>query len=1026
MVYPPPVNPELKIMLHRLCCAGILSLSLPLAMLPGQACGSLTENDRAWAGKMAEAWNAVSSQPKDSFFVLKNEDAVLSAEKGAASKNRDEVRLKKEGASAKWTFTVKEAGTWHLFLMGAGDKVKKASFRIDGKNYGLPGNVNAISLTRVNQGKGLVLAAGEHSFEVILEQLSKNGVRAVSIALFSKDDKFNTHLSSLSQPKLTDLLVRSFAEGLWRDFPQQCDWFLQDNQVNDGWGKRSGFDARGDFGQYLKVGRDNSLEKTLLASVAKETGGAVAADYPAGDRRWLEKYLELCQKRRTARLKPLLAKTNKIVYATHHNMGSIYLATETQGCPDGSELRIIDLAPAAKGEPVKDELLFDAQKGIVRDPELSFDGKKLLFAWRKTNSGANTTGAMAPATGNYKIYEMELATRQLRQLTTDETYGADFEPCYLPNGDIMFSSARCVHEVTCGWGDCSNLYMMNKDGKYARRIGFDQTQTAFPHLLEDGRVVYTRRDYNDRGQTYAHALFVMNPDGTKQTEYYGNNTSEPTSLQHTRPIPGTDKTMSIAGGYHTCQGGKLVIIDTNKGRQEYQGLSFINWDPAKKITSGDAYGREGEQYIYPYPLDANGFLTGFDPICGYMFNKDGKVESQKERYRLYFMTLDGRRELLASHNTLSCGQSVPVMARAKPVPRANGVDYTKKSGTFYVQNVYLGQSSKGIAKGSIKKLRICTLFYKPVTIGGACWGPPREEIGPGKKYSSFGQHSVTPVGVGSASFDAKEILGEVDVHEDGSCMFEAPSRMPIFFQMIDQNGNVAQSMRSWSVLMPNENFSCVGCHEEKGVAPPPNAQRTIAMQRKPQKIQPFAGVSGRPFSYAKMVQPIWDRQCVSCHAPGKKAAKIDLSATIVQDLPGDRTSNATRRKFYQSYLTLLKVERRGNGDQRLSPGMSNEWVSYWTRLLTVELTQPYYAGSAKSKLITLLKAGHGKTKLSTDEINTVSAWIDLNVPFIGEYDEMNDWSADDVAFFNQKMAERRRNEAIDAKNVGSYIQDGQP
>ena len=1012
-------------MLQRLCKIGILSMAMVLGA--GQAY-ALTESDQAWVTKMENGRKSFPLPPQAPFFVLNNEMAGLPANKEMASKNKNEVILKKEGAVAKWSFTVKEAGTWHLYLMGSGDNVKKSSVSIDGKSHDFPGSVNTVSLTRVNLGKNLELAAGEHTFEISMEQVGRPGAsRHVSLVLFSKDDKFAAHLCDTRQPRINDLLVNAFAEELWRDFPQQCDWFMQDNQVNDGWGKKCGSDARGDFAGYLKADRKNTLEKKLLETVAKETGDKIASDYPAGDQRWLAEYLDLCWKRRTARLKPLLAKTDKIIYAKHHNMGSIYLATETQGCPEGSELRLIDLSPAAKGEPVKDETLFDAKNGIVRDPEVSFDGKKLLFAWRKTNKDVGTTGAMAPATDNYKIHEMDLATRQLRQLTTDETYSADFEPCYLPNGDIIFSSARCVQEVTCGWGDCSNIYIMNQDGKYARRLGFDQTQTAFPHLLEDGRVVYTRRDYNDRGQTYAHALFVMNQDGTKQTEYYGNNTCEPTSLQHTRPIPGTGKAMSIAGGYHTSQGGKLLIIDINKGRQEYQGITFINWDPDKKVTSGDSYGREGEQYIYPFPLDATGFLVGFDPIGGYMFNKDGKLEKGKSPYRLYFMTVDGRREMLAAHNTLSCGQSVPVMPREKPTARSNAVDYTKDVGTFYVQNVYFGQSSKGIAKGSIKKLRINMLYYKPVTLGGACWGPPRDEIGPGKKYSSFGQHSVTPVGVGSASFDAKQILGEVNVEADGSCLFEAPARVPVFFQMIDQNGNVAQSMRSWAVLMPNENFSCVGCHEEKGAAPLPNALRTIAMQGKPQKLQPFATVSGKPFSYAKMVQPIWNTHCVSCHAPGKKAEKIDLTDTIVLDLPGDRTSNATRRKFYQSYLTLLKVGRnRGKDDLRLDPGMSNDWVSYWTRLLTVELTPPYYAGAAKSKLITMLKKGHSKTALTPDEISIVSAWIDLNVPFIGEYDEMNDWNEDDITFYKTKMDERRRNEAIEAKNIKEYIKAGQP
>ena len=39
--------------------------------------------------------------------------------------------------------------------------------------------------------------------------------------------------------------------------------------------------------------------------------------------------------------------------------------------------------------------------------------------------------------------------------------------------------------------------------------------------LDDGRVVYTRWDYNDRGQVWAQPLFQMNPDGTGQAEYYG-------------------------------------------------------------------------------------------------------------------------------------------------------------------------------------------------------------------------------------------------------------------------------------------------------------------------------------------------------------------------------------------------------------------------------------------------------------------------------------------------------------------------
>lgn len=831
--------------------------------------------------------------------------------------------------------------------------------------------------------------------------------------------------------------------GLWRDFPKQSDWFLQDNQVHGEWGDGK-WDARKDYKNYLDPKRDNTLEKKLFTNLFKELGNKAknikneydalvknntSPDNPA----WLKLYEKVCLKRRQQRLKSLLKHTDKIAYTTHLNLGTIYLATEGQIGPDGTELRMIDLSPLKEGKPLKDEVLLDAQNGIIRDPDVSFDGKTLIFAWKfwphKRNKDVPLPEGIE-TTCELDIFEMDLASRKIRRLTDEKTWGADFEPCYLPNGDIMFSSQRIIQEVTCGFGQHSNLFIMNKDGKYARRIGFDQTQTAFPHLLRDGRVIYTRRDYNDRGNTYGHGLFVMNADGTGQTEYYGNNTCEPTTFQHTRQIPGTNKTMAVAGGYHTSQGGKLVIIDPRKGNQEYQGLEFINWDYTKKITGDDRYAREGEQYQYPYPFNENEFLVSFEPIGGYYFDEEGRVNHFAERegtmnYNLYFMTKDGKRELLASNPRMSCNQAISLAPRKRPVPRPNLTNYKKKTGTMYVQDVYYGQSSKGLKRGSVKKIRVVELYYKPTNIGAALWGPPKDQVGPGKKYGGFGVHSLTPVGVGTASFDAKGIIGEADVEEDGSAMFEVPARRPIFLQLIDKDGHVAQTMRSWATLMPNERFSCVGCHESKLSTPVVNGN-TIAMSKPPQKLKPLAKITGKPFSYAKMVQPILNAKCVSCHAPGKKAEKIDLTDTIVRDVPEERGANSTRRKFYKSYLTLLKVKRLPDKKNRLSAGEPNEWINHHTRLMNMEIIPPYYAGSATSGLLKMLKKGHHNVKLTQDELDTISAWIDLNIPFIGEYDEMNDWDEKAIKKYAEHMDRRKKMEAIEAENIKAYIEAGQP
>jgi len=832
-------------------------------------------------------------------------------------------------------------------------------------------------------------------------------------------------MATANELKLAD--STEFSEKMWRAFPLMCDWFIQDNTVHVNKDDAKGFDARGDFKAFLAQGRDLALEQQLVRKVATELGTNIAL--PSSRRELLTLYTEFCFKRRAERLAELKKKTRSIIYAKHLIAGMPYLTTETASCPDGSELRAIELTP----DGVKDQPLFDSNNGIVRDPELSFDGKNLLFAWRKTNKNENAEGRLIPATGNYKIYEMRLADKQLRALTDDRTYGADLEPCYLPDGNIMFSSIRCVQQITCGGGgECSNLYLMDKDGKYARRVGFDQTQTAFPHLLDDGRVIYTRRDYNDRGQSYAHALFTMNPDGTTQTEYYGNNSMAPTSIQHTRQIPGTGKTMGIAGGYHTSQGGKLVIIDPAKGRQNYEGLTFINWTPTPlHQVNNENYCRVGEQYSYPYPLDDQSLLVSFEPT--------GAYAPTRVRYKLYYMTLDGKREMLASDPTLSCAQALPVMPRKRPAPRGTGVDYTKDTARMYVQNVYYGPGSKGIKPGTIKKIRVNEIFYKPGGAGAAGWGPNRKEVGPGRKYASYGWHSLLPAGVGSATFDCKQILGEVDVHEDGSAMFEIPARTPVYLQMIDANGDAVQTMRSWATLMPNETFSCVGCHEDKNSTPLQQGRRTMALSRAPQKLQPLHNISGKPFSYPKIIQPILDKHCVSCHAPGKKAKKIDLTGNLVLDhnegKPGHGGWYATQRKFQQSYLTLLQVKwtkmnKRGKVIKRLDHGRPNQWVDYYTRLATTELVKPYYAGAAKSGLLKMLREGHPagankRVKLSEAELNAISAWIDLNVPYVGEYDEMTIWEPTTQKNYDDRVSMRRKQEEIERRNIQQFIRDGQ-
>ncbi len=72
-------------------------------------------------------------------------------------------------------------------------------------------------------------------------------------------------------------------------------------------------------------------------------------------------------------------------------------------------------------------------------------------------------------------------------------------------------------------------------------------------MTNDGRIIYTRWEYSDRTAGYLHTLFVMNADGTNQTEYYGNNSQFPAAVLHARCVPDSTKVIAISGAHHIDQ-----------------------------------------------------------------------------------------------------------------------------------------------------------------------------------------------------------------------------------------------------------------------------------------------------------------------------------------------------------------------------------------------------------------------------------------------------------------------------------------
>jgi len=707
------------------------------------------------------------------------------------------------------------------------------------------------------------------------------------------------------------------------------------------------------------------------------------SDWPAR----LDRYRANCRTRRQQRLAKLTATASTWAYARHYVFGgSHYAYTEAQSDARGehcyplrrSELCLMTATPSGFW---REEVLLASDRGCYRDVDVSFDGTKLLYSFKAS-----------AREDDFHLYEMDLATRQVRQLTAGKGF-ADYEPCYLPDGGILFNSSRCVQIVDCASSDVSNLYRCDANGGNITRIAFDQVHDNFPTLTWDDRVLYTRWEYNDRSQIFTQPLFGMSLDGTNQRAVYGDNSWWPTTLIHARAVPKSPLIFAIATGHHTLQPGELVRLDPRAGRQEAQGVWRVA--PLRKALARkeDIDGQHGAISAYPYPLDERELVMSHLPegwpIDRRPNERNVEFHCHKAPFGLYWYDIDGARELLVPRSGRpACGRAVPVKARVVAQQRPSSVDRNQKLGTVYVQDVYVGEAMAGVPRGTVKTLRVIGLDYRPVHLGGnGNWGP------------GGGAYVTTPVSVAQGSWDPKIAVGDAVVESDGSVFFEMPSELPVYFMLLDEKGRMVQTMRSWTVLQPGENASCTGCHESKNDAPPTPASRPQALARGPRPLLPILDTV-RGVSFRKDVQPILDARCVRCHN-GETRERCDLTGKDVVDAE-------SKRIWTQSYLSLTHAVVHDHPERPFWVGLHEHPQLNWICAASEPtLLKPYHRGSNHSELFKRLDAGHGKG-ITDAEIRRLAMWVDLAVPFCGTYDESPAWSEDEHEIYRKWVDKRKR------------------
>jgi len=580
--------------------------------------------------------------------------------------------------------------------------------------------------------------------------------------------------------------------------------------------------------------------------------------------------------------------------------------------PGGAIYRLSPVRPDGAVTPVVDTL----GEGIYRDLCLHWDADRFLFAFG--NGSDNWDGSQS-----YHIYEAWVDGGGLRQLTSGPKN--DCEPVYLPNGQLGFTSDRSEHFVMCGGPrHASNLFVMGQDGSGLRQLSFNVYNDFNPSVLPDGRLIYSRWEYNERSVTSLHHPFTLRPDGTMMAPYYGNATIRPNVVMFPRAVPGSRKVMALFTAHHGQTHGPIGLIDVGRGVDGPEPLTVLT--PNVPITGEKALDSQYGWYSDPMPLSETTYLCSFTPTV---------VPWVERSWALYVGDQHGNLALVYRDPTISCAEPVPVVARPRPhvlPPAGEKSDAADGEATLVVVDVTRGLT--GVPRDAPRFLRIVEDL-------------PREGVHPGGVILTSG----------TSIYTVKRIWGTVPLEADGSAHFTVPANRNVYFEVLDGDQREIQRMRSVVCLKPREVRGCVGCHEPRTTAPPNGPTR--AFLRAPSRpVPPPWGT--QIVSFLRDVQPVLNARCVQCHTHDRFGSQVILTDDLT-----DRFCVA-----YEELLPYLKVAN----------------AMRWDNPEDVYGRPPYTYGSKVSPLMQVLEKGHHDVRLTEEETQRLVNWIDANGVYYDRYE----------------------------------------
>ena len=523
-------------------------------------------------------------------------------------------------------------------------------------------------------------------------------------------------------------------------------------------------------------------------------------------------------------------------------------------------------------------------KGDVKDVEVSFDGKRLLFALHAPIPKDTTTDPQP----TWNIWEYDIEADQLRRIISSDITaeaGDDVTPHYLPDNRIVFSSTRQRQSraVLLDEGkpqfaamdedlreQAAVLHVMNADGTDIHQISFNQSHDLDPTVLSSGEILFSRWD--NAGGRNAISLYSIHPDGTELQVHYGAHShatgTNGATVQFIQPreMPSGKIIALLEPTASTQGGGDLIMIDSNDyldhDQPVWSSRGIVSGEGQAPATTNDVRTNNqpspGGRFNSAYPLwdGTPRALVTWSP-CRLIENNAvvpctgerlaaANVQEAPPLYGAWIYDMDRNTQLPVV--IPQEGMMIAEAVAALPRPTLPAIIYDKTAGLgldadnlnegagiLHIRSVYdldgVDTSPNGIS--ALADPMQTTADQRParfLRIVKAVSIPERKVLRlPGTAFGASRQRLM------------REIIGYAPIEPDGSVMVKVPANVALAVSVLDKDGRrISAEHQNWIQVRPGETKECNGCHSHSSGIP-------HATPQGPPSINPGLTTTGLPF-----------------------------------------------------------------------------------------------------------------------------------------------------------------------------------